>query len=137
MAVFARSDERASARRGTPWKLLLAPVVVLMMAIGFAVSAEAAYAQRVLPGVSIGGIPIGSLEQFALRQHLESELAAPWAAATVTLSDGTRTWRATNADLGIAPDLDAAAAAALAYGKTGSVLDRAGAWIDALRGDAD
>jgi vancomycin resistance protein YoaR len=137
MAVFARSGERATERRGTPWKLLLAPLVVVLMALGFAVAAEAAYAQRALPGVSVGGIAIGSLEKAALRQRLDSELAAPWAAATVTLSDGGRTWRATNADLGIAPDLDAAVAAALAYGKTGSPLDRVGAWIDALRGDAN
>ena len=137
MAVFARSGERASARRGTPWKLLLAPLVVVLMAIGFAVAAEAAYAQRALPGVSVGGIAIGSLEKAALRQRLDSELAAPWAAATVTLSDGRRAWRTTNGDLRIAPDLDAAVAAALAYGKTGSPLDRIGAWIDAFRGDAN
>jgi len=137
MAVFARSGERASSRRGTPWKLVLAPLVVLLMALGLAVAAEAAYAERALPGMSVGGIAIGSLEKAALRDHLDRELAAPWAGATVTLSDGGRSWRATNADLGIAPDLDAAVAAALAYGKTGTVLDRVGAWIDALRGEAD
>src|SRR5439155_846234 len=36
--------------------------------------------------------------------------------------------------LGIAPDVDAAVAAALTYGKDGSLVDRANAWIDALRG---
>jgi vancomycin resistance protein YoaR len=136
MAVFARSGERASSRRGMPWKLLLAPLVVLLMALGFAVAAEAAYAQRALPGVSVGGIAIGSLEKGALRERLDNELAAPWATATVTLSDGERTWRTTNAELGIAPDLDAAVAASLAYGKTGSVLERVAAWIDAFRGEA-
>ena len=136
MAVFARSGERASSRRGTPWKLLLAPLVVLLMALGFAVAAEAAYAQRALPGVSVGGIAIGSLEKGALRDRLDNELAAPWAGAAVTLSDGERTWRTTNAELGIAPDLDAAVAASLAYGKTGSVLERVAAWIDAVRGEA-
>jgi len=136
MAVFARSGDRASARRGFPLKVVLAPLVVVLMALGFAAAADAAFAQRALPGVSVGGIAIGTLEKAALRLRLDSELAVPWAAATVTLSDGTRTWRATNADLGVAPDLDAAVAAALAYGKTGSALDRVGAWIDALRGDA-
>jgi vancomycin resistance protein YoaR len=136
MAVFARSGERASSRRGTPWKLLLAPVVVLLMALGFAVAADTAYAQRALPGVSVGGIAIGSLEKGALRERLDNELAAPWASATVALSDGERTWRTTNAELGIAPDLDAAVAASLAYGKTGSVLERVAAWIDAVRGEA-
>ena len=137
MAVFARSGEQASSRRRGPWKLLLAPLVVLVMALGFAVAAEAAYAQRALPGMSVGGIAIGSLEKAALRDRLDHEIAAPWAGATVTLAGGERSWRATNADLGIAPDLDAAVAAALAYGKTGGVLDRLGAWSDALRGDAN
>src|SRR5438445_746149 len=137
MAVFARSGEQASSRRGAPWKLVLAPLVVLVMALGFAVAAEAAYAQRALPGISIGGIASVSLERDALRDRLDRELAAPWAGATVTLSGDGRSWRATNADLGIAPELDAAVAEALAYGKTGSVLDRVGAWIDALRGDAN
>src|SRR5437870_540854 len=40
MAVFARSGERASSRRGSPWKFVLAPLVVLLMALGFAVAAE-------------------------------------------------------------------------------------------------
>src|SRR5439155_25435424 len=132
-----RSGEQASSRRGAPWKLLLAPLVVVGMALGFAVAAEAAYAQRALPGMSVGGIAIGSLEKAALRDRLDREIAAPWAGATVTLAGGERSWRATNADLGIAPDLDAAVAAALAYGKTGGVLDRLGAWSDALRGDAN
>jgi vancomycin resistance protein YoaR len=136
MAVLARSGERASARRGTPWKLLFAPLAVLLIALGLAVAAEAAYAQRALPGVSVAGIAIGSLETAALRERLDNELAAPWASATVTLSDGERTWRTTNAELGIAPDLDAAVAASLAYGKTGSVLERVTAWIDAFRGEA-
>src|SRR3989442_14039201 len=131
MAVFARSGEQASSRRGALWKLLLAPLVVLVMALGLAVAAEAAYAQRALPGMSVGGIAIGSLEKAALRDRLDREIAAPWAGATVTLAGGERSWRATNADLGIAPDLDAAVAAALAHGKTGGVPDRLcarGAW---------
>jgi len=75
MAVFARSGEQASSRRGAPWKLVLAPLVVLVMALGFAVAAEAAYAQRALPGMSVGGIAIGSLEKAALRDRLDREIA--------------------------------------------------------------
>ena len=56
---------------------------------------------------------------------------------TVALVDGSQTWRATNADLGIAPDIDAAVTAALAYGKAGSLMDRLEAWIDAVRGEAN
>jgi len=62
---------------------------------------------------------------------------APWASSTVALVDGSRTWQTTNAALGIAPDIDAALAEALSYGKAGSVVDRLGAWIDAVRGQAN
>jgi vancomycin resistance protein YoaR len=53
------------------------------------------------------------------------------------LVEGSRTWQTTNAELGIAPNIDAAVNAAIAYGKSGSVLDRLGAWIDAVRGQAN
>src|SRR2546428_6773902 len=105
MAVFARSGEQASSRRGAPWKLLLAPLVVVGMALGFAVAAEAAYAQRALPGMSVGGIAIGSLEKAALRDRLDREIAAPWAGATVTLAGGERSWPRTEPGLGGPPQI--------------------------------
>jgi len=55
----------------------------------------------------------------------------------VTLVDGSRTWQTTNAAIGIAPDLDAAVTEALSYGKSGGGFDRLGAWIDAVRGQAN
>ncbi|HEV8534140.1 MAG TPA: VanW family protein [Candidatus Limnocylindria bacterium] len=139
MAVFARSGERVlrTARRGIPWKHLLAPLAVVALALGLAAAAHAAYAERALPGTTIGGVAVGSLDATAIRERLVAEVATPWAASTVSLVDSGRTWRATNAELGIAPDLDAAVAQALAYGKSGNVIDRAGAWIDALRGEAN
>src|SRR5256712_12723667 len=105
MALFARSGEQASSRRRSPWKLLLAPLVVLGMALGFAVAAEAAYAQRALPGMSVGGIAVGSLEKAALRDRLDHEIAAPWAGATVTLAGGERSWRGGEAGLGGPPQI--------------------------------
>ena len=138
MAVLARSrEQRVAGTRGSQWKLFLAPLVVMAVAVGLAFAAQAAYATRVLPGVSVGGVQVGSLEREGIRDRLEQELARPWAAARVSLSDGARTWRATNAELGIAPDLDSAVNEALAYGKSGSPFARLGAWIDALRGDAN
>jgi vancomycin resistance protein YoaR len=137
MAVFARSGEQARPARRAVWMLAVAPVAVIALAVGVAFAATAVYAERALPGMTVGGVAIGSLQGNAIRNRLATELAAPWATSTVTLADGSRTWRATNADLGIAPDIDAAVTAALAYGKAGSVLDRIGAWIDAVRGEAN
>jgi vancomycin resistance protein YoaR len=137
MAVFAGSGEQTRTARRAVWMFAVAPIAVIALAIGVASAANAAYAQRALPGMTVGGVAIGSLDASAIRQRLASELAAPWAASTVALVDGSRTWQTTNAELGIAPDIDAAVTAALTSGKAGSVLDRLGAWIDAVRGEAN
>jgi vancomycin resistance protein YoaR len=136
MAVFARSGDQARTSRRGVWMLAIAPVAATLLAIGAAFAADAVYAHRALPGVTVGGVAVGSLEANAVRERLTAEIAAPWASSTVALVDGTRTWQTTNAALGIAPDIDAAMAQALSYGKSGSVLDRLGAWIDAIRGQA-
>jgi vancomycin resistance protein YoaR len=115
----------------------VAPLAVIALAAGAAFAANAAYASRALPGMSVGGVDIGSLEAGSIRDRLGAQLAAPWATSSVLLVDGSKTWRTTNGDLGIAPNIDAAVSAALAYGKSGTVLDRLGAWIDAVRGDAN
>ena len=137
MAVAARSGEQTRAPRRGVWMLAVAPIAVVALAVGAAYAADAVYAQRALPGMTVGGIEIGSMEPSAIRDHLSTELAAPWATSTVALVDESRTWQTTNAALGIAPDIDAAVTVALNYGKTGTVLDRIGAWIDAVRGQAN
>ncbi|TMC42115.1 MAG: hypothetical protein E6J23_12050 [Chloroflexi bacterium] len=137
MAVFARSGDQARTSRRGVWMLAIAPLAAIALAVGAAFAADAVYAHRALPGVTVGGVDIGSLEANAVRDRLTTELAAPWASSTVALVDGSRTWQTTNAALGIAPDIDAALAEALSYGKAGSVVDRLGAWIDAVRGQAN
>jgi vancomycin resistance protein YoaR len=137
MAVFARSGQQAQTSRRGAWKFAVAPLAVIALAVGAAFAVNAAYSTRALAGMTVGGVEIGSLESAAIRERLASELAAPWATSRVALIDTERTWQATNADLGIAPDIDAAVATALSYGKAGSIVDRLGAWIDAVRGQAN
>jgi len=137
MAVFARSGEQERASRRGVWMLAVAPFAAIALAVGAGFAVNAVYAERALPGMTVGGVDIGSLEASAIRERLASELAAPWATSKVALVDSSRTWQTTNADLGIAPDIDAAMTVALGYGKTGSVIDRLGAWSDALRGEAN
>ena len=137
MAVFARSGEQARTSRRGLWMLAIAPVAAIALAITAAFGADAVYAHRALPGMTVGAVEIGSLDESAIRDRLATELAAPWATSTVTLVDGPRTWQTTNAAIGIAPDLDAAVTEALGYGKSGGVFDRIGAWIDAIRGQAN
>jgi vancomycin resistance protein YoaR len=115
----------------------VAPLAALLLTVGAAFAVNAAYASRALPGMTVGGVDISSLEASSIRDRLRAQLAAPWASSAVVLVDGPRTWQTTNAALGISPDIDAAVNAALAYGKSGGVLDRLGAWIDAVRGQAN
>src|SRR6267378_8256266 len=137
MAVITRSGEQSRTSRRGVWMLAIAPIATIALAVGAAFAADAVYAHRALPGMTVGGVDISSLEAPAIRERLAAEIAAPWASSKVALVDDSRTWQTTNADLGIAPDLDAAVKAALVYGKSGSVLDRLGAWIDAVRGQAN
>jgi vancomycin resistance protein YoaR len=86
--------------------------------------------------VSVAGVHVGSLDAAAIRERLDAQLTRPWAErAVVAVHDG-QTWRTTNGDLRVSPDVDTAIAAAVAYGKSGSPLERATSFIDALRGAA-
>jgi vancomycin resistance protein YoaR len=137
MAVLARSSEQSRTSRRGVWMLAIAPIAAIALAVGAAFAAETFYAHRALPGMTVGGVDISSLEAGSIRERLGAQLAAPWASSTVVLVDGSSAWRTTNAELGIAPDIDAAVKAALVYGKSGSVIDRLGAWVDSVRGQAN
>ena len=129
-ASQGRVARRVSAGAGV---VLLAVLLAIATA---AVVAQVAFDGRTLPGLRVAGTSVGTLDAAATRERLQAEVARPWATATVRVTDGGHSWTATNADLGIVPDLDAAVAAAIAYGKTGSIVDRAQAWIAAVGGNA-
>jgi vancomycin resistance protein YoaR len=112
------------------------PLTIVAAAVAIAFAAPYVYAERALPGVSVAGVHVGSLDATAIRERLDAQLTRPWAErAVVAVHDG-QTWRTTNGDLGVSPDVETAVAAAIAYGKSGSPLERATAWIDALHGAA-
>jgi len=137
MAVAVRQGERGARRsRGLSLRFVVFPLTVLAAALAIVFAAPYVYAQRALPGVTVAGVHVGSLDTSAIHERLDSDLTRPWAErAVVAVHDG-QSWRTTNADLAVSPDVDTAIAAALAYGKSGSPLERATAWIDALRGQA-
>ena len=137
MAVAAREGERAARRnRGVALKLVLAPLATIAAALGLVFAAPLLFADRALPGVSVGGVHVGTLDAAAIHERIDSELARPWAERTVIAVYDGQTWRTTNGDLAVSPDVDTAVAAAIVYGKTGSPLERATVWLDALRGEA-
>lgn len=134
MAVVTRDARRGIAR--LPWSLALIPLAVISVALAIAFGTDKLYTDRALPGVTVAGVQVGSLQRADVLDRLNSELARPWSEnAVVATHDGQR-WSTTNGALGVRPDVAAATAAALAYGKTGSVGDRLTDWLDALRGGA-
>ena len=137
MAVAAREGEREAPRsRGLSLRFVVVPLTIIVAALAIVFAAPYVYAERALPGVTVAGVHVGSLDTAAIHERLDSELTRPWAErAVVAVHDG-QSWRTTNADLSVSPDVDTAIAAALAYGKSGSPLERASAWIDAMRGQA-
>ena len=137
MAVATREGERGERRsRGLSLKFIALPLTVIAAAVAIIFAAPLIYAERALPGVTIAGVQVGSLDSAAIENRLDRELTQPWSArAVVAVHDG-QTWRTTNGDLVVSPDVDTAVAAALAYGKSGTPLERASAWVDAIRGQA-
>lgn len=137
MAVATREGERGARRsRGVSLRFVVLPLTVIAAAVAIVFAAPLIYAERALPGVTIAGVQVGSLESAAIRQRVESELSQPWSErAVVAVHDG-QTWHTTNGALAVSPDVDTAMAAALAYGKSGTPLERASAWLDGLRGQA-
>jgi len=135
MAVAARESERG-ARRSVSLRFVVLPLSIVAVAAAIALGAPYLYADRALPGLTVAGVHVGSLQAAAIRERLDAELSRPWAErAVVAVHDG-QSWRTTNGELAVAPDVDAAIATALAYGKAGSFAERAAAWLDALRGEA-
>jgi len=137
MAVAARQSESdARRRRGLSLRFAVLPLTIVAAAVAIVFAAPFVYADRALPGVTVAGVHVGSLDTGVIQERLDSELTRPWAQrAVIAMYDG-QSWRTTNADLAVSPDLDTAIAAAIAYGKSGSPLERATAWIDAIRGQA-
>ena len=137
MAVAAQEGQRSTQRsRGLSLRFVVAPLAILAAALALVFAVPYVYAERALPGVTVAGVGVGSLDTTAIHERLDNELTRPWAERAVVAVHGGQSWRTTNADLAVSPDVDTAIAAAVAYGKSGSPLERAAAWVDALRGQA-
>jgi vancomycin resistance protein YoaR len=137
MAVAAQERESGARQsRGLSLRIVVIPLTLLAAAAAIVFAAPYLYAERALPGVTVAGVQIGSLDASAIHQRLDTELTRPWAERAVVAAYDGQSWRTTNGALSVAPDVDTAIATAIAYGKTGAPLERASAWIDALRGQA-
>lgn len=139
MAIFTRAQRTIAAelRPGPLWPgILIVPAILLALFVSTAVAMDTAFAARAIPGLRVGGVEVGALESGQIRARLEQTVAPAVATGRVHASQGGRTFQVTNAELGLRPDVDAAVAGALAFGRDGTPLARLDAWLDALLGRA-
>jgi len=142
-----RASYRASARgshgiRGwlsalQPWVaicVIALAVAVPLAVLGWGVDALAS-ADRIHPGVRVGGVDVGGMSRVSAEQRLSSEFEKRFA-EPVTVRYQARTWRVTGEDIGAQLDARGSASAAWAVGRTNSFLtdsaDRLRAWFGAV-----
>lgn len=139
MAIFTRT-QRTIATELRPGPLLpgifIVPAIVLAIFISTAVAMDTVFAGRAIPGLRVGGVEVGALESGQIRARLAETVGPAVAAGRVHASLDGRTFEATNAELGLVPDLDSAVAEALSFGRGGTPLARLAAWLDAATGRA-
>ncbi|MFN3373723.1 MAG: VanW family protein, partial [Chloroflexus sp.] len=83
---------------------------------GALVYLEQSYAGRILPNVSVHGVPVGNLTRDDARAAIEATFA-PFLAQPVVLTYSGRSWTPTLAELGVTLEIDEALDAALTVGR--------------------
>lgn len=129
-------DTPAAAPRGrllgrmfaAVWRLLVAFAVTLIAVSVLAVAFTAGLAQlfdgRVLPGITVGGVPIGGLDRAAAAARLSERLPSLTSGHLVLLGGG-EPQSIGYAELGRGYDLAPMLDAAFAVGRTGTPVERA------------
>ena len=125
MAVTSVTNERPGRLRRlpiAPRRIALGLLVILAaigLAVGGAFAFDRAYADRILPGVSVAGVNASGLTSDELRSRLAALVAQP---AEVEVVSGVRRVTIPVAELGRRTDVDAAVARAMAAGRVSGAL---------------
>src|SRR5512133_991107 len=80
------------------------------------------YSKRILPGVTMNGVPLGGLTINEAAGEISKSVTFP-DKGTILLMTGDKTWAAAPVQLGVYLDPQASAKAAYAVGRKGSILD--------------
>ncbi len=92
-------------------------VVLFVLSGGY----QLLYLGRVFPGVSVAGVNLSGLSQADASARLSAELTYPYG-GRILFRDGSRTWVATPAQLGMVIDPDATAKLAYQVGRSGNLF---------------
>lgn len=120
--VEARRNQRRVRR--SPLRWLLGVVVVLAVAVlALPYAIDLAYADRVLPGISVQGVSVARVERTALRATLASRYEA-FLRQPIDLTFEDQHWQPTLQQMGVQFDADTAAEDVMAAGRRGDPITR-------------
>jgi vancomycin resistance protein YoaR len=101
----------------SPVALLLTQAAILVVALLVVVTfLTATNRGHIYPGVAIAGVPVGGLSAAAAEERIAAQTVEA-SGTTVTLTVDGRTWQTTPEELGVAYDVPASVAAAMAFGR--------------------
>lgn len=103
--------------------LLLASILCLSMTFLFIAGYQLLYTDVIYPGVSVNGIPVGSLTPEEATAVILARVDWPQN-GRLLFTDGGKQWLASPSELGLLLDFDATARQALQTGRTGSITRR-------------
>lgn len=115
------SSRRAFKRaQHSAWQIVKWLLLIALLSGGVVVGGmlyfERSYAGRILPNVTVHGVPVGSLTREEARAKIEAHFA-PFLAQPVMLTYSGRTWTPTLAELGAELAIDEAVDKAVAVGR--------------------
>jgi vancomycin resistance protein YoaR len=108
-------------RRGFTLGFLATLLLGLLLLIGASVGIAISHANRIMPGVSVGGVNVGGLDREAAAARLRAELPS-LSTGNVTLNVDGRTTTVPLSDLGREYDIDATLDAAFGVARSGNPL---------------
>jgi vancomycin resistance protein YoaR len=116
-------------------RLLTKALLVVFLFVGAGAAGLGLYASshggRIYQGVRVAGLDVGGLSAAEARAELDAFFAT-YAATPLTLAAGDQTFQVTPDDVGARLDSAATAAAAMDWGREGSLWDQSRAWARAL-----
>jgi len=120
MTTHSRSFSSLFSQIAT--SLWLGTAIFLVLLLAANLFASIVFANRIFPGVSMNGISLAGMNQEEAAGSIASSYNFP-ESGQIMLTDGTRTWIVTPADLGFFLDPQASALAAYQAGRRGSLSD--------------
>ena len=128
--IYARPAPKPSALLQTLVTLLIG-ISLFTVFLGIAVLGfNLAYANRVYPGVSVGGVDLSGLRPAEAEERLRVQIKYP-KTGKIAFQEGANVWIARPEELGFILDAPTSVQAAYLVGRSGSIWSRAAAQVNA------